>query len=40
MLCVEAAAVQQPIALNPGARWRASQTLLAQPRERHATRTT
>jgi glucose-6-phosphate 1-epimerase len=30
MLCVEAAAVQSPIALAPGARWSGSQTLVAR----------
>jgi glucose-6-phosphate 1-epimerase len=40
MLCVEAAAVQQPIVLKSGRHWWASQTLLAIPRESQATRTT
>ena len=33
MLCVEAAAVQTPVTLDPGRRWNGSQTLIAQQRE-------
>ena len=33
MLCIEAAAVQEPIELRPGRRWWGSQTLIAHPRE-------
>ena len=40
MLCIEAAAVQEPIALDPERRWAASQTLLAHARESQATRMT
>lgn len=32
MLCVEAAAVQSPVTLEPGHRWSGTQTLTAQPR--------